>query len=40
MYFGYFKNKEKQKGFEFSEPSIQTLEEWFVSRLTTELKAN
>jgi len=40
MYFGYFKNKEKQKGFEFSEPSIQTLEEWFVSRLTTELKTN
>lgn len=36
LYFGYFKNKEKQKGFEFSEPRIQTLEEWFVSNLSTE----
>jgi hypothetical protein len=35
LYFGYFKNKEKQKGFEFFEPRIQTLEEWFVSNLTT-----
>lgn len=36
LHFGYYKNKEKQKGFEFNEPRIQTLEEWFISNLTVE----
>lgn len=34
--FGYFEHKEKRKGFEFCEPRIQTLEEWFTSNLPVE----
>ncbi len=31
--FGYFKNPEKRKGFEFNEPDIKTLDDWFNSNL-------
>lgn len=33
QYFGFFHYPEKRKGFEFCEPRIQTLDEWFVSNL-------
>lgn len=31
--FGYFQDRERQRGYEFTEPTVKTLEDWFDNNI-------